>query len=240
MNMSESPKMDPSSDYLPAAGLKERTWLGGRGPRLTPSQKRRIRDHCLKRDGDRCMICGKLEDLVMGKFEIDHIDSNAGNHYSDNLRLCHHACNSKEWNRNQNNGKRVSSQHQRDRELPPPYALGIESSTVEVRLNVEYENAFRRYCFQKVKETLLTGKSLSSSLSPRRGKRVCWLQSSTSYSYMERLFSPNGPLVQKLDQFDQSYFVDFRDKKDRNLTVVDLEAKYPKKGSRMSIDVSLS
>lgn len=37
-------------------------WLGGRGPRLTPSQKRRIKEFCLNRDGIRCMICDRDAD----------------------------------------------------------------------------------------------------------------------------------------------------------------------------------
>ena len=37
-------------------------WLGGRGARLTAAQKRRIRNYCLKRDRNQCMICSREAD----------------------------------------------------------------------------------------------------------------------------------------------------------------------------------
>lgn len=84
---------------LPAALEKEKAtvWLGGRGARLTPAQKHRIREYCLDRDGSRCMLCHRDADSCT--LEIDHIDGNASNHMATNLRLVHHACNSRDWNR---------------------------------------------------------------------------------------------------------------------------------------------
>jgi hypothetical protein len=51
---------------------------------------------------------------------------------------------------------------------------------------------------------------------------------------MERLFAPNGPFFEKEDYYAGEYFVDFRDEKDVNLSLDDLESKYPKEGRRKS------
>lgn len=51
---------------------------------------------------------------------------------------------------------------------------------------------------------------------------------------MERLFAPNGPFVEKNDYCTDLLYVDFRDPKDINLGLNELEAKYPKEGRRKS------
>lgn len=73
---------------------KAHEWLGGPqfGPRLTPAQKNRMKRYGEKRDGRRCMGCGKpVEDIL--KLTVHHVDGNPGNNYSDNVLIMEWECN---------------------------------------------------------------------------------------------------------------------------------------------------
>ena len=87
---------------------------------------------------------------------------------------------------------------------------------------------FRRYCFHKVRESKTSGTTLTRGELRIDTREYVGCSQQTSYSYFERLFAPNGPFVEKQDYFTNSTYVDFRDSKDVNLTVEELEAKYPK------------
>ena len=206
-------------------------WLGGRGARLTPSQKKRIREFCLKRDGIKCMLCGREVDAL--SLEIDHKDGNAANHFASNLQLVHHSCNSREWNRTSLSVQQASDQCKREKGVLAPHVTR-EPTSPEVLLNREYEPMFRRYCFHKVRESKTSGTTLTRGELRIDTREYVGCSQQTSYSYFERLFAPNGPFVEKPDYFINTTYVDFRDSKDVNLTVEELEAKYPKDGMRKS------
>lgn len=228
--MDQSEPMKELSDMkLPSHQEKGEAdvWLGGRGPRLTPSQRRRIREFCIKRDGTRCMICGRDADLA--SLEIDHKDGNAGNNLASNLQLVHHSCNSKQWNRMFSMGKLPSVQGKREKGLQAAY---IDSTSPEVILNREYEPTFRRYCFEQVRKVKVENGSLSKQQLRILAREFVGCSQQTSYSYMERLFAPNGPFIEKQDIYAGTFYVDFRDPRDINLSLEELTAKYPKEGRR--------
>lgn len=54
-------------------------------------EKRKRAEICLKRDGDKCAICGKKGD----ELELDHLDLDPRNNDPSNLRLAHHSCNAR-------------------------------------------------------------------------------------------------------------------------------------------------
>lgn len=225
-------KSNGTINFIPPAALEKENdtiWLGGRGPRLTPAQKRRIREYCLNRDGSKCMICTR--DAERQTLEIDHIDGNASNHWSWNLRLVHHSCNSKDWNRR--HAKQTMSSVQGERER----AAGSIPS-IEISLNKHYEPSFRRYCFARALESKANGTAISKNDLRIMAREFVGCSGATAYSYMERLFAPNGPLMEKLDAYDDTPYVRFRDPTDFNLTVQQLESKYPKEGriSRLPLD----
>ena len=205
---------------------KQYIWLGGTGPRLTDAQKKRIRVYCVNRDGPKCMICGRDADTL--HLEIDHINGDACNNSAANLRLAHHSCNSRAWNRSIAVQK-LSGQPKREKGLLAPQ-LELEPTSPEVRLNREYEPPFRRFCFQKVRESKISETTLSRGQLRLDARDYVGCSQQTSYSYMERFFSSNGPFVEKRDVYANTTYIDFRDAKDVNLTLEDLEAKYPKEG----------
>jgi hypothetical protein len=208
------------------------TWLGGRGPRLTPYQKQRIREYCLERDGNRCMICSKEERDPLN-LEIDHEDGNSVNHHTSNLRLVHHRCNSREWNRRFWNTQQVSTQSKRGIVLLAPQD-DLMPISQEVRLNRMYEPLFRRFCLQKVLESKFNGPPVNKNELRVTAREYIGCSYQSSYSYVERLFAPNGPFFEKDDYCSGEKFVDFRDQTDVKLSLADLESKYPKEGRRLS------
>ena len=208
-------------------------WLGGSGVRLTPSQKQRIKASCLKRDGSRCKICLREEADPERNLEIDHIDGNAANHHASNLRLVHHSCNSKEWNRKFWGIQRPSDHCKSGRGLLASSPV-LPPTSPEVRLNREYEPHFRKFCFQKVKESISSGKPISRNDLRIEARNYVGCSQQTSYSYMERLLAPNGPFVDREDAFAGIFYVAFKDYRDQNLTLVALESKFPKEGQRVS------
>lgn len=209
-------------------------WMGGRGARLTPAQKKRIKERCLQRDGSKCMLCGRDEPDHWHDLEIHHVDGNASNHSFPNLQLAHHICNSRDWNQKQYGVHQASSQVKRgNRVLAPQF------EPAEVVMNRQYEPLFRRFCFNKVSEASKQ-KSITSKSDLRIDAReYVGCSQQTSYSYMERLFAKNGPLMECADTFSGELYVRFRDPKDLNLTVADLESKYPKEGRRKSASSDL-
>lgn len=208
-------------------------WLGGRGTRLTPAQKRRIKEYCLKRDGPKCMICGRDEMAdPRTNLEIDHKDDNASNHFASNLQLAHHVCNSRRWNRDFRN-KQISDQPKREIGLLAPQ-LELSPTSPEVKLNREYEPIFRRYCFEELKKYKKEGCALTKTELRIRAREYTGCSLQTSYSYIERLFASNGPFTVREDLCVGIIYVDFRDYKDINLNVEKLEIKYPKEGQRVS------
>ena len=68
--------------------------------RMKPSQKKKLRQQVLERDGGRCLTCGATTDLT-----IDHIVSLArgGSDEIDNLQTLCRSCNSR---KNAGEGKR--------------------------------------------------------------------------------------------------------------------------------------
>ncbi|MGD0330229.1 MAG: HNH endonuclease [Nitrososphaeria archaeon] len=208
-------------------------WLGGRGTRLTPAQKRRIKDFCIKRDGSRCMICGREEKDAWNNLQIDHKDGNAGNHLASNLQLAHQRCNTMQWNKMFQNRQQVSCQPKREIGVLAP-SPEYQPTSPEVVLNMEYEPVFRRFCFAKAKEAKLNGPTVSRTDLRILARNYVGCSLQTAYSYMERLFAPNGPFVEKNDYCTGLLYVDFRDPKDINLGLNELEAKYPKEGQRKS------
>jgi hypothetical protein len=68
------------------------------------------------------MICAKEEQDPLN-LEIDHKDGNAANHHASNLRLVHHRCNSKEWNRRFWNMQQVSTQSKGEISTPAHYQV---------------------------------------------------------------------------------------------------------------------
>ena len=120
-----------------------------------------------------------------------------------------------------------------------------EPTSPEVLLNREYEPMFHRYCFHKVRESKTGGTTLTRSDLRIEAREYIGCSQQTSYSYFESLFAPNRPFVEKQDYFTNSTYVDFRDPKDVNLTIEELEAKYSKGGevqigkTRITIESSM-
>ncbi|GIU71363.1 MAG: hypothetical protein KatS3mg003_0842 [Candidatus Nitrosocaldaceae archaeon] len=206
---------------------EEDIWLGGKSPRLTPTQKRKIKEYCLKRDGKRCMICNREEPNI-DNLEIDHKNGNPADHRAENLRLAHHRCNAREYH------KRMSSQCQRD-----ATRQASSFNSPEVILNREYEPAFRKYCFKKVLECVKNGTTIKRDDLRKEARDYVGCSLQTSYSYMERLFLDNGPLEEVEDYYTGEKYVKFKDPKDANLSVEQLMLKYPKEGRRYSKNVDL-
>ena len=99
------------------------------------------------------------------------------------------------------------------------------------KLNIDYETLFRKKCFEIVKESWANAKIITKIELKTMARKDIMCSASSSYSYMERLFIPNiGPLVVSFNMFDGSYFVEFIKIKDYNLSLGDLENKYPKSG----------
>lgn len=182
------------------------------------------------------MLCGRDEDPV--RLEIDHINGNASDHWASNLRLVHHSCNARHWNQGFQSGQRVSHQPKEENMLPPPQ-LQLEPVSPEVRLNREYEPVFRRMCLAQVKDWKAKGETGSKSALRIEAREYVGCSREASYSYMERLFAPNGPLEEEEDQYAGAFYVRFRDPQDNNLTIEELEKKYPKEGRRFANDPSL-
>lgn len=236
-------KITPNTNQTKSAAstIREREqdiWLGGRGSRLTQSQKKRIKEFCLKRDGEKCMLCKKDVIDPWIDLQIHHKNSKSHLHWASNLELAHASCNSKENNlmykKTQNNYAGVSVQLQRERKngvLTHQFTESIASP--EVKLNIEYEPYYRKTMFELVKKSRKEEVNLSRKEARVTVRELTGCSQQTSYSYDERLYdSPMSPLMQDTDDCDGALFVRFRDMKDYNLTIEELEAKYPKTGQR--------
>jgi len=216
---------------------KDDTWLGGHGARLTQYQKKRIREFCVKRDGLKCMLCKrKVKDLK--ELQIDHIDGQSHMHWSSNLQLAHQSCNARAYHKNKFLKDPLSSYTQREKGMMTPHNRAIAPPSYEVGLNLEYEPLFRKKCFEFTKDYWLNPKKyeeidLSKNVMRVMAREIVGCCISASYSYIERLFAPLiGPLVYELDTLTGKYYVGFRDNKDLNLTLEQIEKKYPKTGQR--------
>lgn len=205
-------------------------WLGGRGPRLTPAQKKRIRGECLIRDGLNCMICGQAVDAEKD-LEIDHVDGNAANHLRSNLQLVHHGCNSKKWND-------AFWKHQatyQPQERKQMQAAQLADAPTVVVLNREYEPIFRRYFFARILQEHKSNSRIGRKGLREDAREMIGCSIAAAYGYDTRLFAPTvGPLVEFVDVETGKAHVYFRDPNDYNLTVEELERKYPKEGQRLA------
>ena len=215
---------------------KDGVWLGGHGARLTQYQKKRIREFCVKRDGLKCMLCGRKEkDLT--KLQIDHIDGQSHIHWDYNLQLAHRECNSRAYHKNKFKKGTLSSYTQRENGMTTPQRI-LAPPSVEVGLNLEYEPLFRKKCFEITKDYWINPGKYEEINFDKISMRVMVREivgcgNGASYSYMERLFAPIiGPLIYQLDTLTGKHFIGFRDNKDLNLSVEQLEKKYPKTGQR--------
>lgn len=228
-------------------------WLGGQSARLTQHQKKIIRQHCITRDTSKCMICSREEPNSDLTLVIDHIDGNPSNHMfcmcdvsckSNNLRLAHQSCNSRQYHRS----IQLSAQHERERTMMAPqqqqqrqqqnnntYEARLPKSA-EIVLNEEYERLFRRYCFKLLKEKIADKKPISKKDMRITAREFTGCSLQSSYSYTERLYSPLGPFKENEDLYSGARYVTYQDIKDFNMTLEELEAKYPKEGKRYSID----
>ena len=104
-------------------------------------------------------------------------------------------------------------------------------------LNIDYETLFRKKSFEIVKESWDNAKLITKTELKIMVRKDIGCSSSSSYSYMERLFIPIiGPLVVSFNMLDGSYFVKFNNKKDYNLSLEDLENKYPKSSKKGIIE----
>ncbi len=204
--------------------------MGGHSSRLTPTQKKRIKEYLIKRDGLKCMICGREEKYV-DNLEIDHINGNASDHRGENLQLAHHRCNAVEYHK-----KMQSNQAARDIKRQ---ASSCPSPNSEVILNREYEPEFRKYCFVKTLESVKSAEPITRNELRIEAREHVGCSSQTSYSYMERLFAKTGPLVEDKDLYTSTPYVRFRNPKDSDLSVEELIQKYPKEGRRYAKNVDL-
>jgi len=216
---------------------KDALWLGGHGARLTQYQKKRIREFLVKRDGLKCMLCKrKVKDLK--DLQIDHINGQSHIHWDYNLQLAHQSCNSRAYHKSKFDKDTLSSYTQRENGMTTPHPGAIAPPSYEVGLNIEYEPLFRKKCFEITKDYWLNPTKYEEIQFDKVAMRVMVREivgcgNGASYSYMERLFAPIiGPLIYQLDTLTGKYFIGFRDNKDLNLSVEDLEKKYPKKGQR--------
>lgn len=222
------------------------TWLGGRSSRLTQPQKKRIKEFCLKRDGEKCMLCGKEVNDPWIELQIHHKDGLAHLHWASNLELAHASCNSKENNRMYwkdkltMQGVSVQTQRERKNGVLTPRFEELPIASPEVKLNMEYEPFYRRTMFKLVKDSKNGKDNITRKQARITVREIVGCSQQTSYSYDERLYdSPVSPLLQEPDALDGTLFIRFRDYKDFNLSIDELEAKYPKQGQRFRRDPEL-
>src|SRR3990172_12269440 len=171
-------------------------WLGGSGVRLTKYQKRRIRDYCLKRDGLKCMICLHDEPNPQN-LQIHHKDHHAENHHASNLCLAHVDCNTRAHHGKV--GTQLSYPSKRESMMQPrgypPHPQPLEPSSLEVRLNRDYEPLYRRRSFELVKQAHAEEKVLTKTDLRQQLREFVGCGGPTSYSYDERLYANSiGPL----------------------------------------------
>ncbi len=102
----------------------------------------------------------------------------------------------------------------------------------ETSRNREYEPLFRRKSFEVVKLKWSESETITKTDLRVMVREFVGCSSQSSYSYVERLFAPEiGPLI---EDEDNHFFVRFRYHKDLNLSIEDLEAKFPKSGQRFA------
>lgn len=231
-------------------------WLGSpQGPsyrtsRLTSYQKRRIRDHLLKRDGNRCGMCKKA--MSQQDSWIHHRDHDSTNHYAHNLELMHSRCNRAEvaiW--------RSGGMYTHVRERPSTFIAGIDvsdSNLDPVQINRVKEPLFRKFLFTQIKEDKEKGRTYLSKghTFTTRSKRDYVLSGcqytgsseATGYRYIAKMVSPGSPnlrdrhrplLVMK-DYDSGNEYLGFSDSNDYELTIPELMGKYPVTGMLSSTD----
>ena len=146
------PKRDPAA----------RHWLGAKkgGGYRTPKTTARIQQYCIERDGLRCQHpqCPNPDEDI-GRLEINHIDKNDGNNYSDNLERMHVGCN-KAYKNDSDPRKNCLSQQSTHTQTNAPEQLTapLERQRDEIRedptttrnqlTNLQHEPAFRKACLK--------------------------------------------------------------------------------------------
>ena len=223
---------------------QEHLWLGGPtgSAYRTEAQDRNIKQHCIKRDGMKCMAC-KMEATFPMELWIHHVDRNIQNNFSDNLQLMHPDC-----HRDTHSGRplrRLSAYYLSRLGTPtpttPPTQLGTRrdelldnpTTTTNTRLNIEHEVPFRRACFKAVLDmfdpVVVDPEKFLSKLGLRRyAMAKSGSSKDASYGYMESLFAPRiGPLIVEKEENT----VKFRNAGDQKLTVEQLMERYPKEGT---------
>lgn len=238
-------------DYPPNPGVdQQHAWLGGpKGSSYrTEAQSRRIKEYCSRRDGAKCVWCGRVEDDLRF-FEVHHVALPVSNNYSDNVQLMHPQCNKDaRWGHPKSQAvfvHRTPTPRTEGAEhaglLPSSLErLGDERTTPSQATNLENEVEFRRAAFKAVLEMYDPAFKHPDKYLNRRELMSCCMEVSgasqdAAYGYVRRLFAMRvGPLVEETELGGKIKTAKFRHAGDDRLTLEQLVAKYPKEGNAYS------
>ncbi|MDE2426849.1 MAG: hypothetical protein KGO96_13190 [Elusimicrobia bacterium] len=225
-------------------------WLGGSTPKLTPYQRRRMIDACIKRDnvrgcscagckahpGSSCPLRAIPQDVDVYRYLTpQHLGKGPADHHLSNLAAFCDPC-----NKNAPKLYPLPTSHTPTHTAADALAA-LESRRDEIRedatasagtkLNLDHEPAYRRACFEfLLKGTRDPEYRFTRSEMNASARELSDSGRDAAYGYAARLFSKEGPLMDKDPVTKKKDLVKFKDPGDYRLTADELEAKYPKEG----------